>query len=309
MKNLEHGHHWASSWNCSNEIGAAVYFEGMTAQEANAFVENPDQGTFERIMARAHDEAARAQSYYDAKDPYLRFREIKHRPGETFEQFTGDTKSGSIKRILHKTSEQFTKETQTVSPGATGSNGKQSREPNELELRHELHEATEALTRADARAKLASEAEGRALAALQNAHAEVDRLEAQQQQASRAATERHARAAAAALRAGAPLPAVSPISESPDAASLAAARAQRDAFEAAHAQLAAERKQAAGEANTASDAVAAAAGALRAFEAKGTLGAAIAPLKHLMENLLPYALIFFMIALVAAGLVISLFAL
>jgi len=289
MKNLEHAHHWASSWNCSNEIGAAVYFEGMTAQQANAFVENPDKGTFERIMARAHDEAARAQSYYDAKDPYLRFRDIKHRSGETFEQFTN--------------------ETQTPSPSATASTGKQSREPNESELRHELHEAIEARTRADARAKLASEAEGRALAALEDAQAELDRLEAQQQRASDAATEKHAKAAAAALRVGAPLPAATPIPESPNAASLAAARAQRDALQAAHAEIAAERKQAAGEANTASDAVAAAADAVRAFEAKGTLGAAIVPLKHFMGNLLVYAVVFLMIALVAAALVISLAAL
>ncbi|MGO8951924.1 MAG: hypothetical protein ACLP1W_14105 [Rhodomicrobium sp.] len=289
MQNLEHAHHWASSWNCSGEIGAAVYFAGMTAQQANAFVENPDKGTFERIMARAHDEAARAQSYYDAKDPYLRFRDIKHRPGETFEQFTSGT--------------------QTARPGATASTGKQSRKPNEPELRHELHEAIEARTRADARAKLASEAEGRALAALEEAQTEVDRLEAQQQQASQAATERHARAAAEALRAGAPLPAASPAPESPNAASLAAARAQRDALEAAHAKLAAETKQAAGEANIASDAVAAATDALLAFEAKGNLGAAVVPLKHLMGkgNLLSYAVVFLMIALVAAAFVILLF--
>ncbi len=293
MKNLEHAHHWASSWNCGDEIGAAVYFEGMTAQQANAFVENPDKGTFERIMARAHDEAARAQSYDDAKDPYLRFRDVKHRPGETFEQFMNGTQSASPSA--------------TASPSTTASNRKQSREPNESELRHELHEAIEARTRAGARAKIASEAEDRALAALEEAQAEVDRLEAQQQQASQAASERHAKAAAEALRAGAPLPAATPIPESPNAASLAAARAQRDALEAAHVQLAAERKQAAGEANTASDAVAAADDALRAFEAKGTLVAGIFPLKHRMGNLLPYAVVFLMIALVAAAFVILLF--
>jgi hypothetical protein len=222
MQNLEHAHHWANSWNCSDEIGAAVYFEGMTAQQANAFVENPDKGTFERIMARAHHEAARAQSYYDAKDPYLRFRDIKHWPGETFEQFT--------------------KGTQTVSPSATASIGKQSREPSEAELRQQLADALAARKAADEKLSTAKHNLKRADDLLGDAEAEVARLEGAEQHVR----ERDAACAADAIRAGSPLPTLgAPEIDQAELSELSAAKAKAASIRAAREVLATEYSNAA----------------------------------------------------------------
>lgn len=140
-------------------------------------------------------------------------------------------------------------------------------EPGEQELRQQLREAQETHRAADARARLAAEAEGRAAAALATAQTEVTRLEAQQKRASDAATEKHAKIAMDALRANSPVPAATTIPDSLDTACLAAAKAQAAALEAAHRELAAEHTAARAEAGRASDAVAKAADAVLECEA------------------------------------------
>jgi hypothetical protein len=124
------------------------------------------------------------------------------------------------------------------------------REPSEQELRRELREAIEARGGADARAKLAAAAESRAAAALHDAQAEVTRLENVRELTTQAATQKAAKAAADALRAGSPVPAIV-LPEAPDMASLATARTRRDALQLAHAGLAAERDAAKEEAASA----------------------------------------------------------
>jgi hypothetical protein len=101
-------------------------------------------------------------------------------------------------------------------------------------LRAELRSASEIRKGADARAKLACEAEHRGAIALRTAQTEIDKLETVQEQASLTAIGKAAKAAAAALRAGSPVPAATPLPQSANTASLATARAQKSALEVAH---------------------------------------------------------------------------
>ena len=143
--------------------------------------------------------------------------------------------------------------------------------PDEKVLRAELRHAQEIRKGADARALLAAAAEARAAAALRDAEGEVARLEAQQQRASDIATEKHAKTAAAALRAGSPVPVATTLPDSMNTACLAAARAQQAVVKKALAELAAEHNAAKAEATAAAAAVGMKADVIVAFDAERLL--------------------------------------
>ncbi len=128
--------------------------------------------------------------------------------------------------------------------------------PDEKALRAELRHAQEIHKGAAARAELAAAAESRAAAALRDAEGETARLEAQQQRASDIATERHAKAAADALRAGSPVPVATTLPDSMNTACLAAAKAQQAILAKALTELAAESASAKSEAGRAAAGVA-----------------------------------------------------
>jgi hypothetical protein len=117
-------------------------------------------------------------------------------------------------------------------------------EGKEAVLRRELREAIEICNGTDARARLAADAEHRALQALRDAEGEVERLQSAQQRSERSAIDREAKAAANALRVGSPLPRAVFVTEPAHTASLASAKASRDALKSAHATLAAEHSSA-----------------------------------------------------------------
>jgi hypothetical protein len=121
-------------------------------------------------------------------------------------------------------------------------------------LRRELREAIEVRNATQARAKLAADAEQRALNALRDAQGEVERLQSAQGRSEQSAIDREAKAAASALRAGSPLPRAVFVTEPTHAASLSSARSNRDALEKAHATLAVEHENAKDEAARATSA-------------------------------------------------------
>ena len=122
-------------------------------------------------------------------------------------------------------------------------------EPNEAGLRRELASAIDGRRAADARVKIAADAERRASAALHEASAALSQIEANRQRASDADTKKRAKAAADAIRAGSPIPVVAPMPEA-DWSSLATARAQESALRAALAELVSEHDVAKAEVTT-----------------------------------------------------------
>ncbi len=114
----------------------------------------------------------------------------------------------------------------------------------ENDLRQELATAISTRVAADSRAKLAAEVDARAATAFHDVEVKVIRIERERDASTHAATEKAAKAAADALRAGSPIPAAIPVAESPNMASLALLQAHRDALEKAHATLAAEHDSA-----------------------------------------------------------------